>query len=365
LPAFAVLLLTSCTIPLDGPEDGGPVGAAISDIDPANDIFDLEEEGLKVLWRQELGQHRDDEIAHIYSTGDTVVLATAEGGVHCIDAETGTWRHGQYFAHALDHAPASIGHVLFLVNSNMLRSFDTDSRELSEPLSPMTSVSTPPVVFGDRVVLAGADGDLVLAKPQTRERSRMATLKGPILFPPVVAGEVVFAVAEDIMSLEVPDSVLWRWEPAEPSELSSGLAVSDDTVYVGDQRGYMYALEASLGIVKDRTMMDAPVVGQPLLAGGHLFVLTAKPSLFCMDTSGDGFKEIWCYGGPTELLSLGEEVAYVLNDDRTVAGVSLEEGKELWRHQLPENAMAIGADGRTALYVANTRGSVVALGELD
>ena len=361
-PVLAVLLLASCVGPW-GPRGTGVPAFKLS---PANDVFDLEKEGLKVLWRQELGQHTASRLKDIYCAGNIVVVETTDDSIHCLDSSKGKWKAGKHLRDGLFRAPVARGETLFLVVANSLYGFDTVSGKLSESFNPRMSVASTPLVHGEGVVLAGTEGDLVWVLPATGEAARMTSIEGPIWEQPVVSGGVLFAAAHEVIALSLEDNLeLWRWEPSEPSELSSGLTVHQDSLYVGGIRGYVYALDASSGRDKWKTMANASIVGQPRIAGSKLLVLTAKPSLLCLATGTDEPQKLWKYDGPQKVLAAGAKFLYVLNDDCSVAALSLEDGREMWRHPLPQDCKITGDGARAAFYVANSEGSIVALGELD
>ncbi|KPK65804.1 MAG: hypothetical protein AMK73_01950 [Planctomycetes bacterium SM23_32] len=370
VPFLAVVLAVSCTVPAAPRESaaraGGGPRAATSKLSPANASFDLEKEGLKLLWPQELGQLTSNRrLRDIYSVEDLVVIEAGDGEVHCLDASTGIWKGTVVLTGALDRPPARLGSQVLFVVHNFIFAYDLATDSLSKPYNPLVALSQAPVVQHGDVFLLGGNGHVVKVL-RDGSQELLVSLDAPIREEPVFAGGRLYASAwgDQVVALEPGSgSELWRWEPGRPSELTSGVAVSGETVFVGDDRGFVYALGTSAAEPLGKIMLGAPVVGRPRVVGPNLLVLTSKPSLVCMATADRGI--LWRYEGAEQLLTVGSRAAYVLTAGRSVAAVALEDGKELWSEPLPRGCKVKGDPDRPVLYLADTAGSIAALAELD
>lgn len=358
---LAPVLLASCAVSAPRAE------APVSKLSPENVFFDVEQEGLKVLWRQELGQRTDSDLRNIYCSGRMVVVEAEGGEIHCLDSSNGTWKATKVLNDNLMRAPTAMGHVLFLIVRNSLHRFDTVAGSLSKAFDPGFAVFTAPQVYRDSLILAGGNGHLRRLPLGGTGNAWTVSIEGPIFEQPVIADGRLFAAGshDKVIALQVDDGlVLWRWTPRLPSRLTSGVAVLGDRLFVGDNRGFIYSLRAEHGLVTWKTMVEGPIVGKPEIVGTQLLVFTGKPSLISLDAGGD-LRMLWSHDGATELLTTSETVAYVLNEDHSVAALCLETGAEMWRHPLPPDCKITGDAARPALYIAGSNGAIVAFGELD
>jgi len=360
---IAALMLVSCATPW-APEAPPSLTFKLS---PANDVFDLEAEGLKTLWQQELGQIAGRQLEDISCTGRFVVVQATDGEIHCFDAVKGTWEADHFFQHEIVRDPAQMGSVVVLVAGDTVYGLDTTTGKIGEGYNPPFAVSATPVPYGEGLILAGANGHLERVPVVGAYEIWRTSIEGPIFETPVVDNGRLFAAGDGdkVVALDPETGVeAWRWMPEKPSVISSGVAVYGEVVHVGDTRGFVYALNREVGAPEGSKMLDAPLVGQPQIIGGRLMVLTTKPALVCL-TPGAVMDRLWEYAGVTRVLSAGERTVYVLNADHSVAAVSLETGEEIWRQPLPPDCMVAGDPSRPAFYVANAQGSIAAFAELE
>ncbi len=358
----ALLSLVSCAAPPAPTEPASPA----SKLSPENAFFDLEAEGLKLLWRQELGQLSDRQLRDIYCAGPIIVVEAEGGEIHCLRAEDGVWRSTKVLRDSLDRAPVFMGQGLVLVVKNALYRFDAATGSLSEPFHPGFALSTSPLVYEDSLILAGANGDLERVSLETGDERWTESLEGWIAQEPVVGDGLLFAAAEGdkAIALKASDGLeLWKWQPTKPSRLRSGVAVLGGRVFLGDDRGLIYSLSADTGAVDRKGMAEASIVGRPQVVGTELLVLTAKPGLVSLDAGAD-LRTLWQCEGPVRILAAGDAVVYVLNADDSVAALSRGTGERLWCHALPPDCRIVGDASRPVLYIANSAGSIIALGEL-
>ena len=366
LPA---MLLASCTVPT-GPSPAPAPEPAPSKLSPANHVFDLEREGLKLLWAQELGQlTANRSLRDIYAAGDFVVVEADQGELHCIDARTGVWKAMAVLRNGLDRPPTAFGGRLYLVTESYLFSLDTNSGALSKPYNPGFPLAAAPLLYKDSLILAGTNGYLAVLRIADLWQQWLASLNAPVFDQPVVVEPRLYASGRgrSVLAWDLSPGInleLWRWTPLLPARISSGVAVYQDRLYVGDNRGFLYSLPTDGGEPTWKSMFEGPIVGRPLVVGSKLLFLTEKPSLVCIEAGGER-QSLWHYSGAKEVLTVGKSAAYVLNEDHSVAAVALDTGKELWRDPLPADCKIAGSAGRPAFYIANPQGSVIAVQELD
>lgn len=358
------LAFAACCVPA-----GRPASASASALTPANHVFEVEKMGLKHLWSQELGQlTASAPLVDIYCAGRYVVVAVDKGEVHCIDSVKGTWLATSVLIDAPERLPAASGEQLFLVVRDKIYTFDVPKGMLSNGYDPQFGLSAAPVVYSGDLILSGTNGYMATLPIGGLDQTHLTSLRGAIFYPPVVVGNrfyVTSTVSDTLMAWDMEGKrELWEWQAEKPSLISSSVAVGEGSAYVGDNRGFLYALTAEYGQQAWKTMLEAPIVGEPRIVDSKLLVLTDKPSLVCLQAGGDR-QVLWTYPGAVRILTTSKSVAYVLNKDSSMAGVSLETGKELWYDPLPPDTKAAGDPERPVFYIANSGGSIAAFQELQ
>jgi outer membrane protein assembly factor BamB len=249
--------------------------------------------------------------------------------------------------------------------------YDMANDEMSKPVHPAFPVSTTPMLYHNLLIAAGLDGRLVSLDLGATERRRrlLASLDGPIMEPPIIADGKLYAAAHGDMVLEydlASDHELNRWAPDGPAGISSGVAVADGYVYVGDNLGMVYALSTAASVLDPQSqhLASAAITGTPQVRDGLLFALTEAPSVLCL-TTGRDMKLLWEHEGTAQLLSWGKGRVYVRQQDGSIEALSTEDGSAIWHDPLPAACKAVGDLARPVFYLANSAGSVTAFAELD
>ncbi len=338
---------------------------ALPALAPANDVLDVESLGLKPLWRADLGRIGPTRLAALYAVDGLVIAETPSGEVHMLRAATGQWQTVKSFTHGLDVPPVAAGKKVYFVSGNRVYQFEPETGQLTRGYSPQFGLSTPPVPFEDGVLLAGGNGHLAGVRVIDWDQRWMLSITGSILHRPVLDDDNLFVAASEVICVEAENGdELWRWEPDRPSRISSGVAVQGETLYVGDNRGFLYALDTDSGSQQWRKPLGAPLVGRPEVVGGGILVFTGEPLAACVKLNAQG-EMLWTCPGVVRLLARGGEVLYVLNSDNSVSSVSAQTGEEIWRENLPQDCHAAGDPERPMFYVGDSQGSIVAFLKLD
>lgn len=361
---FVAVAAVSCSF-------GGkrPTGGTPSALAPSNSWFDLEGWEIKDLWTQELGQLTGNkELRNIYVSGNVVVIEAGEGELHCLDAESGIWKATTRLPAELDRAPTALGETLFVMSQNSLFAYHMASDKLSDPVHAGFPVSTPPLLYQNTIILAGLNGRIVSFDLADGKRTRLTTLTGPIMEQPVISGGKLYAAAHNDLVAQW-DLVRRReeglWGPPGSAEISSGVMADGGYVYVGDNTGMLYALQADEYLErKTQHLAPAPITGTPQVRDQKLYALTEYPSLLCLATGSD-MKLLWEHEGTVQLLAWGKNRVYVRQQDGSIAALSTEDGSVIWQDPLPASCKVAGDPARPAFYIADSAGSVMAFKELD
>ncbi len=369
LPMLAVFLLVSCQVPAS-PAGGAPPAAAASySLDPANPVFNLEPEGMKVAWRQEFGQSANGQLTRLYSAGNYVVAEGSDRQILVYDtADFGTYKAGTVLEGPLDVAPAVSGTKLYLATHNRIFTLDAGTDTLSDKaLSVHMDLSATPLIYQGNLILVSTAGDVASASLATGEPNWAKSLNGVILDQPVIGGDVLYAAAQldAAVALKLDrGSEVWSIIPKAPARLNSGIAVSGKTCYIGDNLGTLYGLSTDLGAVQWKKALGSPVVGVPKVVGDKVLAFSSEPAVTCLRADA-GPDALWTCQGADRLLCTGKTLAYFLMADNSVAAVGLEDGKLAWRDPLPAGTIVAGSATRPEFYIANTAGAIVTIAELQ
>jgi outer membrane protein assembly factor BamB len=341
--------------------------AAKSKLSPDNLRFDLAEQGLKALWRQDVVAQAQEPLQALYCSGNMVIAETVRNRIFCIDAKIGTWEGTKALRRPLQRPPcdSAQGELLITIGTSF-HQLTVKTGEMTPGWRAGLAPYAAPLLTGQTVVLADGAGRISAVGLHDGNRKWLSMVHGPIGEQPVVAGDKVFAsgFGDRVLAVELYGGrECWMWEPKAPAQISSGVAVQNDSVYVGDTGGHVYALSADVGSVRWQALADSCVVGRPRCMGNKLLVLTKKPSLTCFESNGEA-KTAWSCPGATGIVALDERTVHVLMPENRVAGVSMKTGQVLWTDTLPSDCMIVENQDGTAFYVANAAGAIVAFGTL-
>jgi len=339
--------------------------APASKLAPRNARFDLKAWGLRAKWRQDVVQRIEGRIRALHCTGKYVVAETEKNRIFCIDNEQGTWENAAVLRAPLLRAPVDAleGQLLLVVDSTVYP-FTVKTAELGEAWRPGLPVHTRPILHKRTAIVTSAAGRIAAVDLETGTREWTARTKGVITYRPLAVGLTVLTTgygAEVTATGVVQGVPQWTWKPQKPAKISSGLAADEENVYVGDNRGHIYALNIGAGGLTWQIIANAAIEGQPRMVGKKLLVLTRAPGLNCVEVVDDAPRITWTYAGAREIVATVENTAYVRLADGIVAAVSIENGKELWRDRLPDDCMIVGDADKGVFYVSDTQ-VVVAFG---
>lgn len=165
---------------------------------------------------------------------------------------------------------------------------------------------------------------------------------------PAVAAETVYVGSgSDLLALDRADGTE-RWRYSAPGNLWSPPTVADGTVYVVDESGSPYAVEAESGAeqwVFDEMLFSDYREGPPAVAGGSVYVTNVEEgTIYALDAS-DGSKR-WdrtitdgrAEGTPTVV----DDTVYATGGG-TLFALNTADGTERWRFEIPGSDQKIAA----------------------
>jgi len=225
-----------------GPADGGDVVL----LGGREEVIALSKRDGRVAWRVNVG---NEVLAAPVRAGDTVIARTVDGKLQAIDVPSGNirWRFSQ-----------------------------------DVPALSLRGISTP-LVTGDMVVSGFANGKVIavsLADGTQRweavtavargrnELERMVDVDGQL----VVRGDLLFAVSYHghLVALSLANGqMLWSRDISS----WSGSAVADDTIYVSDDKGDLWAIAGRNGATLwKQTALHARRLTAPVAQGDYLVI---------------------------------------------------------------------------------------------
>ena len=218
---------------------------------------------------------------------DKVIAYLSNGPGRVYDAETGditadlpAWPRQTFFS-----SPYPFNGKLYQPVTYYARCIDLVTGQLTwEQKLPVRSISTG-VVVGDTFYIS-ANGRVMRVSLEGTVDSPWRVSGGSTLRQGGVAlsGSVMFAAAGALNAIDLASGEnLWTFRTklserrAEVCRrqllgMLSTPAVAGDTVYIGGEDGYIYALDASSGKVRWRWDTGVPVKGSPIISGNMLFV---------------------------------------------------------------------------------------------
>jgi outer membrane protein assembly factor BamB len=338
-------------------------------LDPAAPLEGLDRLELKVIWRHDLGQIAQGKtIRQSYVAGNTLVVETLDGTLFYFDAITGVWRASTRLKAPLAVPPAAHGKMLYAVTDRAFLVIDTETGVVKNQLPPNLPVNRRPVVYGEDVVLAGGNGNVVLFRLPNGQQQWTASAGASVNDAPVIDGDVIFAAGHKGRLTAVNGETgvaVWTWEPRFPSLLTSGVELGTHRVYVGDNRGYVYSLTTHEGVTTWKYPAGAPISQTPVFVREKLLVFTYNGDTLCLDVGKDEPVLLWKSADASRLIAAGKRHLYLLTRDGSLSRVLLETGKEDWRLPLGKGCAITSRPREPVFYVYRPSGQIAALSELD
>ncbi len=203
-----------------------------------------------------------------------------------------------------------------------------------------------PLAIEDGLVLVSFDGRLVAYDAATGEE-RWA-VQGGALRPAVTGG----VVSTGTVGVSLASGAT-QWRLRTGDSVTVAPAILGNTLYVGSEDSYLYAMAADTGTLGWSARLDGPVSAAPTLDEETVYVGTTEGTLSALDRA-DG-SERWALTFDHEVRSpaLADGKLYVGTFSGTVRAVDAADGTVVWR-------TSVDNDRFVALEVAVEDGAVYA-----
>lgn len=209
-----------------------------------------------------------------------------------------------------------------------------------------------PVVMDETVVIGNrvSDGTIYGIDATTGEEKWTVETDSLIDNSPAVYNGTVYVWTDSLRAIDLHDgTVLWREEIGDyPGGGSPTL--HDDTLYLDNIDGNLYAIDPSDGTEKWRYSADQPVRTTPAVADGIVYAGTDTAAVFAVDT--DDGSEIWSTSVPGDRFAsspvVEDGMVYFGDTVDSAYAVNASDGKVEWTAEIgyPMFRTAAIADGR-------------------
>lgn len=228
-----------------------------------------------------------------------LILPSYDSNLYSLDPETRTpnWTFGEANNKYIASALALEDRILAADSDNSLYSLNLTG-ELEWTFETEHSLWAAPAFDGQIIYLPSMDHYVYAIQAGSGELSwKTEDLGGAIVSTPILKDDGVLFVgtfASEVIALDTKQQgkILWRLS-TDGWVWSAGL-LRDDTLYVGDLAGSLFALDVQTGELKWKftpTGIEKPgISGAPAIIDDTLFFVTEGGSLFALDWANGGQK---------------------------------------------------------------------------
>lgn len=340
-------------------------------------VLALEADTGRERWRVSL----EVESAFQPAVGSGSVYVAADSRLVALDGEDGSQQWGQGTDDPLAAPPVATADAVYVVTLD-----DDAEGQVATPASgeetPTPTATDVRWFAGTVTAVSSADGDVRWRATRTEQYS--FTSGPPEKLALTAAGELILidldgtlvaynsggeeawaanagsvrpAIADGVVSTGTVgiDSATGsrRWRLRVGDSITSGPAVVDNTLYVGSDDNYLYALAANSGRIEWTARTDDIIRATPVVGEDAVYVGTINGTLYAVDRA-DG-AELWSVtvGSVVRSPALQDGTLYLGNFSETVRAIDAADGSVRWQ-------TAVESDRFVALEVAVGDGAVYA-----
>ena len=165
----------------------------------------------------------------------------------------------------------------------------------------------------------------------------------------------------------LPSQLSQVWVSETGAPVRSSAAIAENTVYVGSDDGYLYALDLETGALRWRYRLGAPAASSPAVASGRVFVGSDNGSVYAFLVEGDkrltedrvGL-QLWRFdagdavvGSP--LVTLSGHTVFGSRDG-SVYAIDVVSGQPAWTHPTAGPVVASPVKSQEPLAVVDSSG---------
>ena len=144
-----------------------------------------------------------------------------------------------------------------------------------------------------------------------------------------------------------------KWSFQVDSPVTSGVAVSGNTVFFGTETGRFYALNKNTGRVIWEYKAENTIYGVPSIVGSNVVLAIGSGEIICLSISDGSY--VWSAGGIggrdtrgkavndglSDGTAAGGGLVYVSKDDRKVHAFSANDGRTVWTYTTGDQGIRV------------------------
>lgn len=222
---------------------------------------------------------------------------------------------------------------------------------------------TPPTIYGGRVIVGDAGGQLHCLRADNAELLYQARTEGRIYAAPLPHGDDLFVASLDgsLYRLDIANgSILWSVELG--GELRASPALANGIVVAVSTVGKIFGVDAVRGTVRWKSDIAPESVGSPAIDKGRVYVGDSVGTVHCLDLRNG--KPIWQRPTGT-IIETGPTIRnnglFIVNLDGEVLRLDQGNGGVVWRVKVGAEDALEPVATQTQLLVAVPNGIRVVL----
>ncbi len=323
----------------------------------------LHEAGLVKYWQLQLPLEEGQEIADAYLVDDQIYLATRDGCVHAIHAQTGANRWGKEVTTAAYRIrrPCHLDDRTIFVTPSAITQYDRYTGEPVFRVAARFPTGSSAISDGVRFYVGGIDQRIYAFYASQDFETWKARAGGPIVSRPALLGKHLFFAGHDgSVYACVAENKRFYWRTRTIGSITADLAADDNGVYVATRDNSLYSLAPQDGSRRWRTRFSGPLYEPPVVTPEVVFQYCPDDGVVAINTGTVGVEERvrWILPRGRELLTVDERLAYVLSRDESILIARLEDGKILHTIPAPGFTLPMPSPADPALYVASRDGRI-------
>jgi outer membrane protein assembly factor BamB len=238
-------------------------------------------------------EHGPRERPRVLLQGDALILVTDGGSVELYRAETGEFKWklglpGEALQTPVVLAPDPL-ELLVSTNSGKLLFVDGTTGAITREIALGFEIALAPFVGDGATLYLGTPSGAVVAYDSKSESEsfRVETGERPNAFSRAGDTLVVSGAGRSLTAIDAGRGTI-RWSLAARAGFSAAATFSDraDRLYVGDDAGEFYCLDAASGGIRFRWSTGAAVRAPALVSGKQVYVVSYGNTLYAYDAGG-------------------------------------------------------------------------------
>jgi outer membrane protein assembly factor BamB len=280
----------------------------------------------------------------------TLYVGSNDDQVYALTATTGHVRWTYTTGGSVTPRPAVAGGSVYVgSNDHKIYALDAATGHLHW-IQPTGGPVTSDLTVAGNIVYVGSNDHKLYALNATTGRVLWTYTTGDYVGSPTVAGDTVYVGSEDhkVYALDAVTGHV-RWTYTTGNAITGGVAVSDNTVYVGSDQ--MYALNATTGHVL-WTHATGAIASTPAATGGTVYVGSFDDKVYALDAATGHVR--WAYTTGDVIYSdptVSGGTVYVGSDDQSLYALNTANGHVIWTYSTSQNIDTRPAVANGMVYI--------------